>query len=125
MTNPGPEQWYTILPLSLHGSLDGVDRRQNHPEACRGHTRKSGFDERRKFSHRRVALQESENTRIGCSIAEARHGPLNECCDETLVVPRPTTVCIERLDRFGRRRSVAILIVHDCPQRLWGTTEHS
>ena len=123
MTNPSPEQCYTILALSLHGSLDGVNRRQNHPEACRGHARKSGFDECRKFSHKSVTLQESEHTRVGGGIAEARHGSLDECCEETLVVPRPTTVCVERLDRLGRRRTVAILVVHDCPERLWGATQ--
>lgn len=125
MTNPSSEQWYTVLALSLHGSLDGINRRQDHPEACRGHARENGFDEHRELAHKGVALQESKNTCVGCGIAKARHRSLNECGTETLIVPRPTTVCIQRLDRFRGRRAVAVLIVHDRPQGLWGTTEYS
>ena len=125
MTDPGPEQWYTLFALSLHGSLDGINRRQKHPEACRDHARKKGFNECREFSRKGVALQENEDASVGCGITEARHRSLNECGGKTLVISRPTTVCIERLNHFGGRRSVAVLIVHDCPQGLWGTTEHS
>ena len=124
MTDPSSEKCYAILALSLHGSLDGIDWRQNHSKACRSQTRKDGFDQRRKLLHKGVTFQESQNTRIGRGVAKARYRSLDERSREALVVSCPTTVCVERLDRFGGRCSVAVLVVHDCSQRLWAAIEH-
>ena len=59
MTNPSPEECYTILSFNSHGSPDGIYRRQKNSEACRDHTRKNGIDERWHLFRQRVALQQT------------------------------------------------------------------
>lgn len=70
MTNPSLEECYATLAFSLHGSLDGINWRQEHPEACRGYARKDGLNKCREFAHKGVALQESKNARVRCGVTE-------------------------------------------------------
>lgn len=102
----------SLLTLRLQRRLQRVDGRENHAERRSGEGGEYGLEEGGHTLHVGVALEECEDTSVGCSVAEARDGALNERGREALIVPRPAAVVVEDAGGLGRGGAVSVLVVH-------------
>lgn len=70
--------------------------------------------------HVRVRLQERKDARVRRGVAEAGDGALDKRGEETLVVPCVAAFVVEGFDGGGCGGAVAVLVVHDGAEGLWG-----
>ena len=126
-THPRAQDGQPRLAVRLHRRLDGVDRREDHPERGGSERRKDRLRKGRQVPHVLVALEQGEDADVRSGVAEARDGALDERGGETLVVARPAAVSVERLRRLCHGRTVAILVVHDRVEgiRRWSQRRRS
>lgn len=97
---PRAEDRKTRLAVCLHRRLDRVNRGEDHTEASSREGREDGLSEGRKVLQIFVGLQEREDADVRSRVAKPGDGALDEGRGETLVVPCPAAVRVERDGRL-------------------------